>query len=263
MISRIITGSILAITFALCIILLPSFILGVLFTMLFVYAFIEWLSVAESSNTSKIVYTSLFILLIFSSLDLSRDLFNDEHPEIVAKSLDSSSIYIFDYQGNVHYKIASNKDDELVALANIKGKNSILTRSSIYQFGDATETNGNEWAFEHGDWGRSRKVKLNYMLDNSNKKSLVRSYCYPNPIRENAGTIRIETIGAKRVEVNLYNLAGFYIKTWTEDLSDLGNQITESLWDVSDVESGVYFAHVAVIGDIDKETNIIKIAVIH
>jgi hypothetical protein len=29
------------------------------------------------------------------------------------------------------------------------------------------------------------------------------------------------------------------------------------------VESGVYFAHVAVIGDIDTETNIIKIAVIH
>ena len=77
MISRIITGSILAITFVLCIILLPSFILGVLFTMLFVYAFIEWLSVAESSFISKIVYSLIFILLIFSSLNLSRDFFNN------------------------------------------------------------------------------------------------------------------------------------------------------------------------------------------
>jgi len=76
MISRIITGSILAITFAFSILLLPSFILGILFTMLFVYAFIEWLSVAESSFTSKILYTLLFILLIFSSLNLSRELFN-------------------------------------------------------------------------------------------------------------------------------------------------------------------------------------------
>jgi len=224
---------------------------------------LDSLGILYAFNSDLTIMAGFQLKMELQSPILSRDLFNDEHPEIVAKSLDSSSIYIFDYQGNVHYKIASNKDDELVALANIKGKNSILTRSSIYQFGDATETNGNEWAFEHGDWGRSRKVKLNYMLDNSNKKSLVRSYCYPNPIRENSGTIRIETIGAKRVEVNLYNLAGFYIKTWTEDLSDLGNQITESLWDVSDVESGVYFAHVAVIGDIDKETNIIKIAVIH
>jgi len=194
---------------------------------------------------------------------LARDLINDEHPEIVSKSADSSSIYIFDYQGNIQYKIASNKGDELVALENIQGKNSILTMSTIYQFGDATETNGNEWAFEHGNWGRSRKVILNYTFDDSNKKSLVRSYCYPNPIRENTGTIRIETIGAERVEVNLYDLAGYYIKTWTEDLSHFGNQITEWVWDVSDVESGVYFAHVAVIGDIDTETNIIKIAVIH
>ena len=138
-----------------------------------------------------------------------------------------------------------------------------MTKSAIYQFGDATETNGNEWAFEHGNWGRSRKVILNYTFDDSNKKSLTRSYCYPNPIRENTGTIRIETIGAKKVEVNLYDLAGYYIKTWNEDLSHFGNQITEWVWDVSDVESGVYFAHVAVIGEMETENNIIKIAVIH
>ena len=77
MISRIITGSILAITFAFSILLLPSFILGILFTILFVYAFIEWLSVAESSFTLKIVYSLIFILLIFSSLNLSRDFFNN------------------------------------------------------------------------------------------------------------------------------------------------------------------------------------------
>ena len=77
MISRIITGSILAITFAFSILLLPSFILGILFTILFVYAFIEWLSVAESSFILKIVYSLIFILLIFSSLNLSRDLFNN------------------------------------------------------------------------------------------------------------------------------------------------------------------------------------------
>ena len=224
---------------------------------------LDSLGILYAFNSDLTIMAGFQLKMELQSPILARDLFNDEHPEIVAKSADSSSIYIFDYQGNIQYKIASNKGDELVALENIQGKNSILTRSTIYQFGDATETNGNEWAFEHGNWGRSRKVILNYTFDDSNKKSLVRSYCYPNPIRENTGTIRIETIGAERVEVNLYDLAGYYIKTWTEDLSHFGNQITEWVWDVSDVESGVYFAHVAVIGDIDTETNIIKIAVIH
>ena len=74
--NRIITGSILAITFVLSITLLPAFILGVFFTILFVYAFIEWLSITGSNNFTKIIYLSLFILLIFSSIDISRELFH-------------------------------------------------------------------------------------------------------------------------------------------------------------------------------------------
>jgi len=220
---------------------------------------LDSLGILYAFNSDLTIMAGFQLKMELQSPILARDLFNDEHPEIVAKSADSSSIYIFDYQGNVHYKISSNKGDELVALENINEKNSILTRSAIYQFGDATETNGNEWAFEHGNWGRSRKVKLNYTFDDSNKKSLVRSYCYPNPIRENTGTIRIETIGAERVEVNLYDLAGYYIKTWTEDLSHFGNQITEWVWDVSDVESGVYLEYVAVIGDIQDEDSLVWI----
>ena len=194
---------------------------------------------------------------------LARDLFNDEHPEIVAKSADSSSVYIFDYLGNIQYRLASNKNDYLVALKNINEKNAIMTRSTIYQLDKATDTKGNEWAFEHGDWGRSRTIELEYTFVSETENQHIRSYCYPNPIRDNSGTIRVETIGAEKVEVNLYDLAGYYIKTWTEDLYQVGNQITEWIWDVTDVEPGVYFAHVAVSGDKETETNIIKIAVIH
>ena len=104
---------------------------------------------------------------------------------------------------------------------------------------------------------------MEYTFVSETENQHIRSYCYPNPIRDNSGTIRVETIGAEKVEVNLYDLAGYYIKTWTEDLYQVGKQITEWIWDVTDVEPGVYFAHVAVSGDKETETNIIKIAVIH
>ena len=194
---------------------------------------------------------------------LSRDLINDTTPEIVAKSADSTSLYVFDSQGRIQYQFTSRKDDELVALENINGQNSILTRSSIYLFREATETNGNEWAFEHGDWGRSRTVALNYEFPFSGNNLLTRAYCYPNPIRKNVGTLRVESTNAEIIKILLYDLAGYYIDSFSKDITTSDNQITEWIWNVSDVESGVYFAHVNVSKNSKTETQIIKIAVIH
>lgn len=75
--SRIITGSLLALSFIFCILLLPSFVLGILLTSLFVYAFIEWLSLTSLTNQIKIIYILLFIITIFISLNISRDIFYD------------------------------------------------------------------------------------------------------------------------------------------------------------------------------------------
>jgi hypothetical protein len=129
--------------------------------------------------------------------------------------------------------------------------------------GEETETNGNEWSFEHSDWGRSRKINLDYIFGSSSENQHIRSYCYPNPIRDNSGTIRVETVGAENVEVNLYDLAGYFVTSWKESVLPVGKLITEWVWDVTGVESGVYFAHVAVSGDKGTETSIVKIAVIH
>ena len=214
-------------------------------------------------------YNSGLILLAGFPLDihlqppiLSRDLIDDFHPEIVARSADSTSLYVFDYQGRIQYKVASMKDDELVILENINGKNSILTRSSIYQLGNSTETKGNEWAFEHGDWGRSRTVLLNYSVDFSGENLLTRAYCYPNPIRNNSGTLRVESVNAEKIEVRLYDLAGYFVDTFTKDSFTSENQISEWIWNVSDVESGIYFANVTVNNGEKSETTILKIAVI-
>jgi hypothetical protein len=215
-------------------------------------------------------YNSDLILLAGFPLDiqlqppiLSRDLLDDSHPEIVARSADSTSLYVFDYQGRIQYQFASRKDDELVAVENIDEKNSILTRFSIYQLGNSTETKGNEWAFEHGDWGRGRTVSLNYSVDFSGENLLTRAYCYPNPIRNNSGTLRVESVNAEKIEVRLYDLAGYFVDTFTKDSFTSENQISEWGWDVSDVESGVYFANVTVNNGEKSETTILKIAVIH
>ncbi|MBT7821857.1 MAG: hypothetical protein HN674_01845 [Candidatus Marinimicrobia bacterium] len=214
-------------------------------------------------NSELVLLAGFPMAIKLQSPVLSRNLFGDEYPEIVAKSADSSSIYIFDYQGKIKYQISSTKNDELVGLKSINGKNSILTHFLIYQFDDETDTNGNEWSFEHGGWSRNRTINLEYSFESEDENQHIRSYCYPNPIRENLGTIRVETIGAKKVEVKLYDLAGYHINTWSKDIYLSGKQIVEFPWNASKQESGVYFAYVEVTSDSGIESNVIKIAVIH
>ena len=191
---------------------------------------------------------------------LARDLLDDVHPEIIAKSKDGTQLFIFNHEGKVQYQMASKINDKLVCAQVIDGKNAIITQSNIYQFADATESNGNEWAFEHGDWGRSRRVSLDYENQMKSLQTLINAYCYPNPLKNETGTIRIETNDAEKTEMRIYDVAGFLIESKSFDNVQSGNQIHEWLWQTENIESGVYFVNVQVDDLVPK---IIKIAVIH
>ena len=214
-------------------------------------------------NSDLILMPGFPIKIELQAPILVRNLFNDAYPEIVAKAVDSSAMYIFDSQGNIQHRIATHKNDPLIALGELNGQNSVLTQSTIYQFGPASETKGNEWSFEHGHPGRTRALDLDYTFDESHSSILTRCYSYPNPIREGLGTLRVETVGSKKVNITIYDLAGFYIRSFNADLFQTGHQFSEWVWDVTGVEPGVYFAHVVASGEQGTETRIIKVAVIH
>ena len=214
-------------------------------------------------NSDLILMSGFPIKFELQAPVLVRNLFNDANPEIVAKAVDSSAMYIFDSQGNIQHRIATHKNDPLIALGELNGQNSVLTQSTIYQFGPASETKGNEWSFEHGHPGRTRALDLDYTFDESHSRILTRCYSYPNPIREGLGTLRVETVGSKKVNITIYDLAGFYIRSFNADLFQTGHQFSEWVWDVTGVEPGVYFAHVVASGEQGTETRIIKVAVIH
>ena len=127
----------------------------------------------------------------------------------------------------------------------------------------ATDKKGNAWSYYHGDAGRSRMIELDYTFNPPSNKILTRSYSYPNPIREQMGTLRVETVSAKIINVLIYDLAGYFIRSFNAVQNEEGNQVTEWVWDVGDLESGVYFAHVEVSNNKNVETSIIKVAVIH
>ena len=193
---------------------------------------------------------------------LARDLYGSEYPEIVARSADSSSIYIVNYQGHILNRIANMKHDDLVSLSVIKEKNSIITRSTIYQLGQLSDPKGNEWGFLNSDQGSSRKLDLNYIFNDQGSSILNRSYVYPNPILDGLAKIRVESISASYINVYVYDLAGYFIKEFNSDLFQEGTQISEWSWNVSGLEPGIYFAHVEVGSDNKKDTQIVKVAIL-
>ena len=90
-----------------------------------------------------------------------------------------------------------------------------------------------------------------------------KAYCYPNPIRYDIGKIRVESLNAEEIKVIIYDLAGYYVAEFKNNNLHSGLQVSEWDWDVSKVESGIYFAHISVNNKKIINTDILKIAVSH
>jgi hypothetical protein len=70
-------------------------------------------------------------------------------------------------------------------------------------------------------------------------------------------------VNAEQIKVILYDLAGYFVTDFNIDNLRPGLQVSEWEWEVSEVESGMYFAHVSAIDNSNISTDIIKIAIIH
>ena len=194
----------------------------------------------------------------------AKDIHGDEYPELIVRSSDLQSLYVIDQKGSMIEDIAIGQDDNLVGIGDFKGKNSVYTSSTIFQFKDPSNISypGNSWTSFHGDINNTRRIKLDYEFSKENESIIDRAYCYPNPIRNGVGNIRVESTEGQDIEVRIYDLAGFFLDSFSADVQGEGKQISEWEWNVSAIEPGVFFANVKVSGINGIESTIIKIAVI-
>ena len=193
---------------------------------------------------------------------LSQDLLGDNFPEIIGKSKDRNRLYVFNNKGQEIFDIATLMQDSLMSLGEFRGRASIFTQSTIYQFDLHNDPLGNVWETEHGGMGNSRNIDLNYVFSKNGKKLLHNAYCYPNPINKGLGTIRIETYGSENLNANIYDLAGNHIQSFKKQSIQNGLQINEFRWDTSTLPPGVYFVYVSAVKGNENKTNVLKIAVV-
>jgi len=201
----------------------------------------------------------------YKSPILSADVVGDNHPEIAVESKNGDRIVILNYFGETLYEIAKSQTDEIQYFGNMNDYSYLATSFNLWKFDEATDPMGNEWSHQNGNPYQSRTLALEYSVTESDHTQLLvsdRCYAYPNPARNGLVTLRIQTEFAESIEVKIYDLAGYYVDTFNIDpaIQAMPNEI---VWNVSNVESGVYFANVTANSGEKTETKIIKIAVIH
>ena len=192
---------------------------------------------------------------------LIKNLYGDDHPEIVVRN-DNGEIIVINWQGQVEYRLTDYGD--LVCLSEYDGRNAIVTASAIWFFDEVSENNGNEWTSTHHDFGNTRTLHLNIpkRIPDSALIDKGKTYAYPNPVYDDHVYFRVAVESAERIEIMIYDLAGYFIKQINFE-GPLKGAIEEKSWRVGDIEPGVYFANVTAWSGDQSETKVLKVAVIH
>lgn len=121
----------------------------------------------------------------------------------------------------------------------------------------------------HIDWSELYADKFNSsFLKNANSINRVedffpknRAYNYPNPVYDGSTAIRYYVSENSRINIKILDLAGELVA----ELNDFatGGFDNETIWDVKNIQSGVYFARIEATSNSGKTENVtIKIAVV-
>ncbi len=202
---------------------------------------------------------------------LIGDINDDGHAEIIV-STSQGNIEVWDYSGKMvaGFPLTTggslpippslldlDRDGDLeIAAVSEKGVLYVWDLSSSYS-SDSIEWGS--YLYDAVNSGMSRKKPADVQEPSDiMPASLV--YNYPNPAKGHVTYIRYRLEKRAEVKIEIYDLAGDLV----ESFSGPGNAQTENeiAWDISDIESGVYFCRVSADTGSEKKAVICKIAVI-
>ena len=88
-----------------------------------------------------------------------------------------------------------------------------------------------------------------------------RAYNYPNPVYEGTTNIRYYVSEDSKINIKIFDLAGDFVAELNDDAQ--GGMDNETVWNVGDIQSGVYLARIEAVCDCgNTEQAVIKIAVV-
>ncbi len=195
---------------------------------------------------------------------LAKNIIGDEYPEIIFKN-SAGEVIILNNIGELQYRLSGNKNSKLLILGENENRNTIVTESNIWVFDELSQNGGNEWTTWYGDENNSKVIEIDYIKEITSNDDLIdkkRSYVYPNPARDGKTKIRVFNYSADKINLKIYDAAGYFIDEIQSNI-DVKNNVWETDWDVSDLESGVYLIKLTATKQNREDSIILKVGVIH
>ncbi|GJQ61280.1 MAG: hypothetical protein SCALA702_03330 [Melioribacteraceae bacterium] len=139
--------------------------------------------------------------------------------------------------------------------------NLISTNGKVYSYQGGFLSELSAWNGLYGGNNNSGFVKNDSYTSKQFSFDEARAYNWPNPVYEDVTYIRYYVGDDSSVEIKIFDIAGDLVAELSDEAT--GGFDNETVWNVSDIQSGVYFAHLNVTGNSGgSATKIIKIAVI-
>ncbi len=122
--------------------------------------------------------------------------------------------------------------------------------------------NTSGWLEENGNRGNTSFLSAAENLNTINEFfPTSRAYNYPNPVYDGETAIRYFVGEDSKINIKIFDLAGDFVAELNDDAQ--GGLDNETVWNVSNIQSGVYLARIEANGSSGKsESVIIKIAVV-
>lgn len=205
-------------------------------------SFISVPSVIESSNEKfRVIYAVTESGKIFAVNTLSGELL-ESYPLAIGNEINSNPSVYPDF----------NKQVYLTAVG---------TSGKVYTYRERYSSAVAGWNGIYGTNSNSTNVIDAPVSSNTFSFDETRAYNWPNPVYDNETFIRYYVGSDSDVEIKIFDIAGDHVAELTDEA--IGGYDNETSWNVSGIQSGVYFAHLKVTGKSGgSATKIIKIAVI-
>lgn len=139
------------------------------------------------------------------------------------------------------------------------GENIIVSDGTIW----TTEYDSIYWGYNGKNLQNENRILSAQNATISGSNELIRDgliYNYPNPIENGRTKFRYFAINAEEVDINIYELTGKFVQRLSQTPKQ--NQVNEVIWNVGNLESGVYIAKIKITGNGTIEEYFIKPAIL-
>ncbi len=203
----------------------------------------------------------------FSGTPIIADIEGDSKSEIISLTSDGRIFAIDGGTGKIvdGFPISTGK--------NSLDANVIFDYENQLVFSSLTDSKINGWVVSSVagkiDWAEIYGNNLNQSsLGNALKTNTIneffptnRAYNYPNPVYDGQTAIRYYVGEDSKINIKIFDLAGDFVAELKNDAK--GGFDNETIWNVGDIQSGVYLARIEAVGSSGKsESVVIKIAVV-